>query len=153
MARTTKNKYYRKGGDKYSVEHKCAQMDMVAAPGQSYVQIVPDTGVEGMRKVKHITISAAANVVNVGALYWALVYVPQGYAPNNLNLTGGASMYEPNQNVMACGVFDFEGGPLRIRCPLSRNLNSGDKVYLVAAGTVSATYTLFCTISYAITLQ
>ena len=101
MARTTKNKYYRKGGDKYSVEHKCAQMDMVAAPGQSYVQIVPDTGVEGMRKVKHITISAAANVVNVGALYWALVYVPQGYAPNNLNLTGGASMYEPNQNVMA----------------------------------------------------
>ena len=152
MAKGVKRRYYR-GRDKYSVEHKCLGMEVPASPQQAYVQLVPDTGVEGMRKVKHLTITAGANVVNIGTMYWAIVYVPQGYSPNNLTLVGGSSIYEPNQNVMCCGVFDFEGGPLRIHCPLSRNLNSGDKIYLVVANTSSASFNLHCTVSYAITLQ
>ena len=40
------------------------------------------------------------------------------------------SIYEPNQFVLSRGVLDFTGGPLRIRTPLSRNLNSGDRIQL-----------------------
>ena len=152
--KTPYKKYFPK--KKYSVEHKQARIDIPAAPTQAYLEIVPQTGVEGMRKVKHITITGAANVAStagIGALYWALVYVPEGYNVNQLNLTGGASLYEPNQNVMSCGVFDFEGGPLRIHCPLSRNLNSGDHIFLVVANTSSSTFTLYSTVQYSVTLQ
>ena len=154
MPRYYKKRYYRGSKKKYSVEHKQSRIDIPAAPSQSYLEIVPQTGVEGMRKVKHITITGAANVTSgIGALYWALVYVPEGYNVNQLNLTGGASLYEPNQNVMSCGVFDFEGGPLRIHCPLARNLNSGDHIFLVVANTSTSTFTLYSTIQYSITLH
>jgi len=40
-------------------------------------------------------------------------------------------MYEPNQYVMNCGVVDPNAGPTRFSSRISRNLNSGDRLYLV----------------------
>ena len=62
-------------------------------------------------------------------IYWALVFVPEGYAANALNLNG--SMYEPNQNILCAGIWDPTAGNLRVHSPVSRNLNSGDTIHLL----------------------
>ena len=122
--------------------------------------VVPESNTEGMRKVKHLQLSFsnAQTATEAYPLIYALVYVPSGYEPNHINhpdAGSAANVYEPNQYVMSCGVLDFSGGPLRITCPLSRNLNSGDSIALVlscpAAASPSYSYTLAC--RYAITLQ
>ena len=110
-----------------------------------------------MRKVKHLTVSLAARDIAGQAsdvAYWALVYVPQGTAVNTLNVAGTAGMYEPNQFVMNCGVVDFSAGPCRFTSPVSRNLNSGDKIVLIMnGGSVAAERYFAYTVRYAITLQ
>ena len=121
------------------------------------VEVVPSTAIQGMRKVKHLTVSLAARDItgsNSDICYWALVYVPQGTAVNTLSLTGGTGMYEPNQFVMNCGVADFSAGPCRFSSPVSRNLNSGDRVVLILNGGSIAAERFFCyVVKYAITLQ
>ena len=142
--------YSTKSRDKYSVEQDCGTMGVNAA-GDGGVVIVPPTTIQGMRKVKHITISMAMTQTPNVYCFWAIVYVPAGTTPSTIAIDGGA-MYEPNQYVMNCGVFDFDGGPLRVSSPVSRNLNSGDSVYLVIK--TSANITGFRYVSrYAITLQ
>ena len=111
--------YYKKrrtysGRDKYSVEQRAGYLEIPAAQ-QAWAVVVPDSSVEGMRKVKHITVSLAHQEVTTeysGIAYWALVYVPQGTTPNTMTLSGTTSMYEPNQFVMNAGVVDFPGGPV-----------------------------------------
>lgn len=89
---------------------------------------MPAVDIQGMRKVKHITVSLTG-ITNENNIWWALVYVPNGTQPNPLNTQAGqASFYEPNQFVMAAGLNDLTAGPVRIRSPVSRNLNSGDSV-------------------------
>ena len=103
---------------------------------QAAYELVPDTSIQGMRKVKHINVSMTASA-ETPLIYWAIVYVPEGFnltsggstSPNWLQLNG--SMYEPNQYVINCGIVDPSAGPIRFSSPLSRNLNSGDKIYLV----------------------
>ena len=116
--------------------------------------IVPGTDVEGMRKIKHLTVSVASETNN-GAFYWALVYVPQGTTPGNLTvniITGTTGMYEPNQFVMNCGVVDPEAGPIRFTSPVSRNLNDGDAIYLLVKNTnVDGPITYNAVVRYAIT--
>jgi len=61
-----------------------------------------------MRKVKHLTVNLAVN--GATDIFWALVFVPEGYNPNALFPAGtvnGSAMYEPNQYVMNCGVVDL----------------------------------------------
>ena len=41
------------------------------------------------------------------------------------------TIYEPNQNVLACGFIDPSAGPIRIRSNVAKNLNSGDHIDLV----------------------
>ena len=53
---------------------------------------------------------------------------------------------------MAAGISDLTAGPVRIRSPVSRNLNSGDSVYLVY-GSGAEGVTVSALIEYAITLQ
>ena len=106
-------------------------------------EIVPATSIQGMRKVKHIQLSltVGTNADTVAPIYWAIVYVPEGFnatsmgstTPNWLQLN--TSMYEPNQYVMNCGIVDPSAGPIRFSSPLSRNLNSGDKIFLVLGST------------------
>ena len=123
MARYYKKKFVRGSRDKYSVEHKAGNVLSDATSGDGGVVIVPSTTVEGMRKVKHIVVNLAANDVSGAydhALFWAIVYVPQGTTVNPLQVDSG-TMYEPNQFVMGCGVADFNGGPLRVHCRMSQN--------------------------------
>ena len=133
--------------DKYSVEQTiintpnsntwplyAASGDLAATRQASY-SILPPTDLQGMRKVKHFTLTFTATQ-DVQPYYYALVFVPAGYEPQRINLpdTGIAiNGYDANQFVISQGVLDFSGGPLRIRSPLSRNLNSGDSIYLLLA--------------------
>ena len=153
-------KYYRRvvsrgSRDKYSVEQSAGTVAVDATSGNGGVVVVPPSTVQGMRKVKHLTISMAtpSATTNPSVLYWALVYVPQGTTASTLQIDSGGSMYEPNQFVMGCGVFDFDGGPLRVRCPLSRNLNSGDQIGLVVHALPGGAYTYQYVVRYAVTLQ
>ena len=92
------------------------------------VEIVPASEIEGMRKVKHLTVSLAT--------------------------TGTTGMYEPNQFVMNCGVIDPSAGPIRFTSPVSRNLNDGDSIYLCVRNTNNQTaVTHNAVVRYAITLQ
>ena len=100
---------------------------------QTSIPVLPPSDVQGMRKVKHLTLSFSCEQNQVPVFY-ALVFVPQGYDPNTLQIPKpgfAISLYEPNQYVMSSGVLDFTGGPLRVRCPLARNLNSGDSIHLI----------------------
>ena len=170
-------RYYRRhrsgNRDKYSIENTCitasefAQWTTIAADPeintqtsfQFVSQVVPSSDVEGMRKVKHLTLSFSCP--SEIKLLYALVYVPQGYEPNTIRfpaLGKGVSLYEPNQYVMSSGVLDFSGGPLRVKTPLSRNLNSGDSIALVLAASgltalPTAGYAPIVNVQYAITLQ
>lgn len=163
MAKTRRR--YRGSRDKYSVEQTATVAVVPAAtataPGQSGIVIVPPTATQGMRKVKHITVSLAqpGQVSTANAptsVFWALVYVPQGTGVGTLNIgtNAPADFYEPNQFVMNAGVIDFEAGPARISTKLSRNLNSGDQIALLLANTVSTSPVgVQAVVRYAITLQ
>jgi len=141
--------------DKYSKENFRVSIATGAESVNGLYQggqvIVPATTVQGMRKVKHVTVSLSKYTTQTSPFFWALVFVPQGYSANTLGVAGG-SIYEPNQYVMACGCIDPDAGPIRIRSPISRNLNSGDSISLViGSGNQDASY--FGVVSYAVTLQ
>ena len=142
--------------DKYSVQQKAVEFSTGGEEGTSRVEIVPGTDVEGMRKVKHLTVSLATET-DAGAFFWALVYVPQGTVPGNISVnvgTGTAGMYEPNQFVLNCGCIDPAAGPIRFSSPVSRNLNDGDAIYLLVRNTNQATSVIYnAVVRYAITLQ
>jgi len=141
--------------DKYSVQQKAVEIATGVEDTTAKAEIVPGSDVEGMRKVKHLTVSVASET-DVGSFYWALVYVPQGTVPGNINVgaTGASGMYEPNQFCMNCGVVDPSAGPIRFTSPVSRNLNDGDSIYLLIRNTGrSLAVTYNCVVRYAITLQ
>lgn len=97
-------------------------------------------------------------------IIWAVVYVPQGTDANRMfsqTNTSNMIVYEPNQFVLGSGVIpdagtDFinenkeseeatfdrrpnAGNVTRLRVPLSRKLNPGDSIFLVAS-TVNMAY-------------
>ena len=152
-------KFYRRpinyrSKDKYSVENKAGVVSTGAVVTNGYYQqplnIVPQTSVEGMRKVKHTTVTLTARA-DTAPIYYALVYVPEGYSANAL-FSSSASLYEPNQFVMQAGVMDASAGPIRIRSPISRNLNSGDSIWLIY-GSTQSNMEINYFVRYAITLQ
>ena len=141
--------------DKYSVQQKAVELATTSTDTTTKAEIVPGSDIEGMRKIKHLTVSCSSEA-DSGSFYWALVYVPQGTVPGNINVgaTGASGMYEPNQFVMNCGVVDPSAGPIRFTSPVSRNLNDGDSIYLLIRNTsnsIAVTYS--CVVRYAITLQ
>jgi len=161
---------YRPNRDKYSVENtiyftptaenwtQLEDSDNTQASKQVLIPIVPSTDVQGMRKVKHFTLTFSSGEDTRVA--YALVYVPAGYSPNFVSIPQegalNVSLYEPNQYVMSSGILDFTGGPCRIRSPLSRNLNSGDSIALilgVPSGTQNGVPRMSVNVQYAITLQ
>ena len=151
-----KKYYYPSSRDKYSVEQSI--FDTTLLRGQTTtVDVVTATALQGMRKVKHLTISCATagSDTHYGIL-WALMYIPQGVPVPGFNTTSGGPLVEPNQYVMNCGAFDSDAGPLRIHSPVSRNLNSGDRIVLLLLPTTSATgaaVSVSGVVRYAITLQ
>ena len=163
--------YKRHNKDKYSVEQTVLVTSSVSTWNQvigidgqtqtsrQYSQpIVKNTEVQGMRKVKHLTLTIcnSGTELDVVPMLYAIVYVPEGYFPKDINypISGNPmSLYEPNQFVMSCGVLDFNAGPLRIKSPLSRNLNSGDSIYIILATNSSESGRFTLNVRYAITLQ
>ena len=138
--------------DKYSVQQKAFNTTLGAGATVGAV-IVPPTNVEGMRKVKHITVNVTGAGQSGGegsVLWWAIVYLPQGTTLGTINIDGTA-MYEPNQFVMNCGIADSTAGPIRFSSPISRNLNDGDSIVLAVRSQVAQV--LNGVIRYAITLQ
>lgn len=98
---------------------------------------------------------------------WMVVYVPEGTKPNVPFLSGGTNqmaLYEPAQYVLGSGVIPFAGNRVelppettdaahieqdltqyvvagnatRIRVPLSKKLNPGDRIELIVATLNSA---------------
>lgn len=127
----------------------------LAATRQINFSILPPTDLQGMRKVKHFTISFTSTS-DADPFYYALVFVPAGYEPQRINLPAEGTAidaYDANQFVISQGVLDFSGGPLRIRSPLSRNLNSGDSVFLLLATYDGVDANLLSSVRYAMTLQ
>ena len=164
-----RRRYYKRlsSKDKYSIEQAVINtpnsnswnlldaVGVLAATRQFNISILPPSVTQGMRKVKHFTLTFTSNV-DVQPMAYALVYVPEGYEPQRINLPNGGfatSMYEANQFVISEGILDFSGGPLRIRSPLSRNLNSGDSIYLCFATYDGVEAAAVASVKYAITLQ
>ena len=134
---------------KYSYEQRAGTITTNQGGNASQVIVDYDEN-NGVRKVKHITVSMAygGSVSDPTAIWWAVVYNPAGVTNDQLYVDNGR-MYEPNQYVMGCGCFDFNSGPLRVHIPVSRNLNSGDKIcLLLRANSPNVGYIYCC--SYAI---
>lgn len=165
MPRRYRRRHFNK--DKYSVEQTnivtpnitnwtqvAASSDFEQASYQFSIQVIPPVMTEGMRKVKHLVASFSNSADTL--LYYAIVFVPQGYEPQPIHIPApgnAVNSYAANQFVMSSGVLDFSGGPCRIRSPLSRNLNSGDCIVLILASVQASPTPINSQISYAMTLQ
>ena len=75
--------------DKYSIERTSVSAPvgtLINGIHQANIAVVPASTAQGMRKVKHVTVTITSPN-SEGTIWWALVYVPQGYQPNALGLT------------------------------------------------------------------
>ena len=117
---------------------------------QAIQTIVPATTVQGMRKVKHITLQLVCGTDN--SFFYAVVYVPNAVSVNYLGLLAYPdTLYEPSQFLMGSGYVDGNAGPNRLRIPTARNLNEGDTIVLLVGTTGGSSVTGMAT--YAITYQ
>ena len=74
---------------KYSIQQRAFSFN--ADAGQTTTQIiVPATTLEGMRKVKHLTVNLSATADT--SFYWVSVYVPQGTTVGGINLSGAGNV-------------------------------------------------------------
>jgi hypothetical protein len=133
----------RGSGQKYSSETSAFEfLGIPGAGGQvntSFV-IVPPTTIDGVRKAKNFTKQAncmwfpAAGGTLPLHLQYVLVFVPEGLAVNNTAISANpavaVSIYEPNQYVIAQGIFDTDNS-LNLRTRLARNLHAGDQIGFV----------------------
>nr|QIR82179.1 capsid protein [unidentified] len=106
----------------------------VTAAGQNgYQTVISPATVTGVRKVKNFSIEFSSP--SQGIVVWALVYVPSGYSPNALTLTGDdvTTLYQPTNNVIMAGMYDPQdpGNTARRFTRLSRLLKAGDGLALV----------------------
>ena len=87
-------------------------------------------------------------------MLWALVYVPSNTTPSEMGLFGDPhSVYEPNQAVIMCGLYDPESPGNTAKCStrLARNLNSGDSIaFVYRFSNDTAPVSIQFTLSYAI---
>lgn len=127
-------------GKRFSYETTTINFDLHA--GQASVTtaylIVPPINSYGKRKVKNFTISMIAAPNLDQPCLWALVYVPEGTNPSDVNIAGNpapdrvSSMYEPSQNVIMSGlIVPGNNQPVIKKTYLARNLDSGDSIVLV----------------------
>ena len=124
---------------KYSSETYSAAASAQYQAGTLYTSTaIPQTDVLGTRKCKNFTLTICQKHETDTPMYFALVFVPQGTNPSNLNIGNTfnndslvpASYYEPNQNVILQGFVD-NAQVYRFKTRLARNLNSGDTIMLI----------------------
>ena len=159
-----RRKYYRTlKRTKYSNETYAAiTKASFQAANQYYATMIKETNILATRKVKNFTLTFSTNAD--GPFFWALVYVPEGTSPSNLNAGSGfdtshpqqfnvLSMYEPNQNVIMSGTFGgSQGQTIRYKTRLARNLCSGDQIMLIyrPIANYSSDVTVISMLNYAI---
>ena len=144
-------RYRKSAKQNYQVERPFFQINETG-PGGNHV-VIPASNVSGVRKVKNFSIEFN-RASGQSILVWALVYVPAGYGPNALILTGTdiTTMYKPTQNVIMAGMYDPSDPATTARksTRLSRLLKEGDCVALVYSTTAAINFRFIVT--YAITV-
>lgn len=116
-----------------------------AQKGNWHQTLITSIDQQGVRKCKNFELSlsgspfipAAEGTPLESPIFYALVYVPQGTEPSQINIgspEAAASLYEPNQNVIMAGVWPGDlKSPFTKKTRLARNLNSGDSIHLILA--------------------
>ena len=146
-----RRRWYRSGGKKYkwSLERTFVSATVGSTTTQA-MTVIPSSNIEGVRKVKNITVNLLLQyAAGVPGVYWALYYLPSGMAAPPLNVISGSTVVEPNQNCIASGVASTNV-PLRIFTPLARNLHSSDAVILLVRAAAGVEIAVFGNVSYAI---
>ena len=109
----------------------------------SYI-VVPSSTIFGVRKTKNYTmyIDVCSHDNAPATLCWALVFVPSGQNPGDVNFSGPnvTAYYEPNQNVIAAGIATNKE-LVRVKTRLARNLSSGDYIALILCAPPNSQYT------------
>lgn len=140
MARYRKRIIYRTKR-KYNIENRPIEIQFTGTTQENgfYQQatvIVPPSTIEGVRQVARMTIS----LQGPQPLYWALVYIPEGVTTTAL-FPNSTTLFEPSNYVLNAGVVDPDAGPIRISTKLRKNLNAGDRIFLLTAtGTTQTVY-------------
>ena len=150
--RRTPRKFFRGPKKSYSIERQIFTANLSSGGPSGNTVVVPASTEQGKRKVKNFSIQFVSDTVSgINHVVWALVYVPEGYDPNALTYVSG-SLYEPNQNVIAAGILnDLTSATNRIFTPMSRNLNSGDRIYLLLSTSPSLAPTNPVILSFLVT--
>lgn len=130
-------------GKKWSTESCCRTLSFDTTSTTQNALIVDSTDVQGQRKAAYFTLNIASpnsTDSSLPAIYWALVYVPEGASPNQLHLTDSTDLYQPSNYILGSGVWQ-PGSQNRFKIAGLRKLNAGDKIYLVGGqlGTAVAT--------------
>lgn len=124
--------------------------------------LIAPTSIQGTRKCKNFELSLCGSPWSEAPtdvpIIWALVYVPQGTTPSQIQVPdpgNASSIYEPNQNVIMSGIWPGNlTSNYKVKTRLARNLNSGDSIYLLfrtafdVADTVNKS--IVATLNYAI---
>lgn len=155
MPRRSYRRPYRSKKYKWSIEYTATRVLVGPINNSQDVPIVSPSYEEGTRCVKNFDIQITSqaslttgfaqeegvmNERNNLVVFWALVYVPHGYDPRDLNLPNytqdsiterSTDFYLANQFVITAGVQSMHNPTFRIRTRMARNLNSGDRIYLV----------------------
>ena len=77
----------------------------------------------------------ADDVVNKDAVYYALVYVPEGYDVNTLGYGSLSNdMYSPSKNVLIIGTIANPSSQVTKRAKVSRKMAKGDRIALIVTG-------------------
>lgn len=126
---------------KYSNETQSVSGNWIIPEGGDQnlaINMIPAIAQQGVRKCKNFELSMVSEPwsnEDTAPVFWALVYVPQGTSPSQIQVgssTNTASMYEPNQNVIMTGIWPSNLTSMyKVKTRLARNLNSGDSIYLV----------------------
>lgn len=165
MVRRYRRRYYR-SKNKYSFQQYISR-PLTPTTDSQYFTIISPAEITGKRKAKNFTLTFACNDGTTPGkpIIWALIYVPNGYLPNEINSPQQViddftsfPIYEPAQNVIMCGLFDpsGNGGNQAVRrSRLSRNLNAGDGIAVVYRLTTSSdtTNSFYISSTYSITLN
>lgn len=138
MARYRRRRFYRKR--KYNIENRPLYEALPRTKENNFyqnsIEVVPASTVQGVRKVTRLTVSLVPGVVNSN-VFWALVYIPEGVSTTAL-FPNTSTLFEPSNYVLASGISDGEAGPIRISSRISKNLNAGDRIYLLTASTAGS---------------
>lgn len=136
-------KYYRKRfyykKRKYNIENRPLEFKTPQTTEngffQNQIQIVPPSVTEGVRQATRFTITLtnkADGDYQMHAIFWALVYIPEGAVTSAL-FPDSSTLFQPSNYVLASGVNDPNGGPIRIHTSIRKNLNANDQIYLITA--------------------